>query len=60
MTIHYEGKPVGSLTNRTWSYELEKSIGFALVSRSLNAGDEISIETEEGVKTAKLVQLPFI
>lgn len=60
MTIRYEGKPVGSLTNRTWSYELEKSIGFALVSRSLNAGDEISIETEEGLKTAKLVQLPFI
>ena len=60
MTIHYEGRPVGSLTNRTWSYQLEKPIGFALVSRKVNSGDEIAIETEEGMKEAKLVELPFV
>ena len=60
MTINHEGKSVGSLTNRTWSYELEKSIGFALVSRRMNAGDEIFIETEGGEKKAKLVELPFV
>ena len=60
MTIYYDGEPVGSLTNRTWSYELEKPIGFALVSRNVTAGDQIFIETEVGLQNARLVELPFV
>ena len=60
MAIQREGKLVGSLTNRTWSYQLEKSIGFALVSREVNAGEQIFVETEDGMKKAKLVELPFV
>ena len=60
MNIQHEGKSVGSLTNRTWSYQLEKSIGFALISREVKAGEEIFVETEDGMKTAKLVELPFV
>ena len=60
MTIYHDGEPIGSLTNRTWSYQLERSIGFALVSRNVTAGEEVLIETEAGMQDAKLVELPFV
>ena len=60
MTIYFDGEPIGSLTNRTWSYQLEKPIGFALVSRKVTAGEEVLIETEAGMKDAILVELPFL
>ncbi|MBT5798749.1 MAG: glycine cleavage system protein T [Alphaproteobacteria bacterium] len=60
MPITHKEKQVGSLTNRTWSYKLERVIGFALVSREVVAGDHIMIETEAGLKEAKLVDLPFV
>ena len=60
MTIYNDGEPIGSLTNRTWSYQLERSIGFALVSRNVTAGEEVLIETEAGMKAAELVELPFV
>jgi glycine cleavage system aminomethyltransferase T len=60
MTIYHDGEPIGSLTNRTWSYQLERSIGFALVSRNVTAGEEVLIETEAGMKAAELVELPFV
>jgi aminomethyltransferase len=60
MTIYHDGEPIGSLTNRTWSYQLERSIGFALVSRNVTAGEEVLIETEAGMKASELVELPFV
>ena len=53
MEIYHRGEPVGSLTNRTWSFQLEKTIGFALVSKKV--GESVLIETEQGMKEAELV-----
>ena len=59
--IYHQGELVGSLTNRTWSFQLEKTIGFALVSKKVHAGESIVlIETEQGMKEAELVDLPFV
>lgn len=60
MEIYHQGEPVGSLTNRTWSFQLEKTIGFALVSKKVHAGESVLIETEQGMKEAELVDLPFV
>ena len=60
MSIYHQGEPVGSLTNRTWSFQLEKTIGFALVSKKVHAGESVLIETEQGMKEAELVDLPLV
>ena len=60
MAIYHQGELVGSLTNRTWSFQLEKTIGFALVSKKVHAGESVLIETEQGMKEAELVDLPFV
>ncbi len=58
--IYANGKKIGSMTNMAWSLRLLKNIGFALVSREYNAGDNCEIQWHGQRYKAKLVNLPFI
>lgn len=59
-TIARDGKPVGMLTNCTWSYRMKANIGFGLVSADLAAGDSVMVERASGPVAARLVEIPFI
>ena len=58
--ILVDGAKVGHLTNNVWSRRLEKNIGFALVSRDCQAGDEAVVVQEEKQIKCQLVEMPFI
>lgn len=53
-------KKVGDMTNIVWSYRLEKNIGFALVDRSVSAGDIVTVNHPGSKVPGTLVELPFI
>jgi aminomethyltransferase len=54
------GGKVGDLTVSTWSYRLERNIGFALISTQCAPGDTVEI-LQEGTKIAgTLTKLPFV
>lgn len=59
-SIEREGRKVGDLTNCTWSYRLEKNIGFALVSTACRAGDTVAVLKAGDRVAGTLVELPFI
>ena len=54
------GAKVADMTNRAWSYRLEKNIGFALLSSRLSAGDEVMVAMDDGMLSGRLCELPFI
>ncbi len=53
------GRKVGSLTNGTWSYKLDRNIGFGLVSVDCRIGDEVQIAKGDTLIDARLTPLPF-
>ncbi len=58
--ISRDGNPVGHQTNLTWSYRLEKNIGFALVSTQCVVGDEVQVSDKNLTMTGTLCELPFL
>ncbi len=54
------GAKVGDLTNCAWSYRMEKNIGFALISTSVEAGDEVEVTFGSGPVPGSLCELPFL
>ena len=58
--IEINGKKVGDMTNGTWSRRLLRNIGFGLVSREVNCGDEIIVRKEGQAIAGQLVGLPFV
>lgn len=50
---------VGDMTNGVWSRRMERNIGFALVSRVLDVGDDVTIMREGQPVHGTLVDLPF-
>ncbi len=54
------GVKVGDLTNGTWSYRLQRNIGFGLVAAHCRPDDEVEVALSEGAVAAKLVALPFV
>ena len=57
--IRFEGEAVGLLTNCVWSYRMKANIGFALVSRHVQPGDQVTIMRPYGPCGARVVELPF-
>ncbi len=51
---------VGDMTNGVWSRRMERNIGFALVSRLLDVGDDVTIMREDQAVQGTLVDLPFL
>jgi glycine cleavage system aminomethyltransferase T len=58
--IMARGGKVGDLTNCTWSWRLEKNIGFALVSSDMQPGDAVTVMRGDGPVSGTLCDLPFI
>jgi aminomethyltransferase len=54
------GSKVGDLTVSTWSYRLERNIGFALISTECTAGDTIEVLKDGARITGTLTDMPFI
>ena len=57
--IRFEGDSVGQMTNCVWSYRMKANIGFALVSRRVQPGDQVTIMRPSGPCGARVVDLPF-
>ncbi len=58
--ITRDGRKVGDLTNKAWSYRLRANIGFALVSVDAVSGDRVELALAGGGVPGRLVDLPFI
>ena len=58
--ITRDGRKVGDLTNKAWSYRLNANIGFALVSVDAVPGDRVEVALAGGSVPGRLVDLPFI
>ncbi|MEL7013145.1 MAG: glycine cleavage T C-terminal barrel domain-containing protein [Pseudomonadota bacterium] len=58
-TVESEGKPIGHMTHKAWSYRLRKMIGYALVSTEVAAGDDVIVRDGETRVAAQLTDIPF-
>lgn len=54
-----DGQKVGDMTNGTWSYKLERNIGFGLVSIDCQIGDSVVVRRGSDAVPAKLTDIPF-
>ncbi len=54
-----DGVKVGSMTNGTWSYKLERNIGFGLISVECQIGDAVVINRGEEKVSGVLTDIPF-
>ena len=57
--ILLNGVKVGSVTTLVWSWRIQRNIGLAVVDRSVEAGDDVTIQIGSKTVSAELVQLPF-
>ena len=58
-SITVNGEPVGSMTVCVFSPRLKKNIGYALVSRSVAPGTEVTVQRVTGPVTGVVQELPF-
>jgi glycine cleavage system aminomethyltransferase T len=58
--IHHKGARIGMMTNCVWSPRMKCNIGYALISVSAKAGDDVTVMRKRGPVAAKLVELPFL
>ncbi|MEM6941910.1 MAG: glycine cleavage T C-terminal barrel domain-containing protein [Pseudomonadota bacterium] len=57
--VEHNGRPVGHMTHKTWSYGLQKMIGYALISTELSSGQDVVVGTGETRVAAQLTDIPF-
>ena len=58
-TVRRDGEVVGDMTNGTWSYKLERNIGFGLLSVACTVGDRVHIDTDETQLAGIVTDIPF-
>ena len=47
------------MTNGTWSFKLERNIGFGLVSVNCNVGDHVQVQKSGNAIEGRLTAIPF-
>ena len=57
--IKRNGLKVGDMTNGTWSYKLNRNIGYGLVSVDCGIGQRVQVTTDDGTIDATLTDIPF-
>ena len=57
--VSRDGAVIGHMTNGTWSYRLERMIGYALVSTSAAPGDAVEVDVGGARYTGRLATLPL-
>lgn len=55
-----DGEKVGHMTNGTWSFGMQRNIGFGLVSVSCAVGDRVTVERAGTPVGGTVVDLPFV
>ncbi|WP_305988267.1 glycine cleavage T C-terminal barrel domain-containing protein [Roseibium sp. MMSF_3544] len=60
LDIEKNGRKVGHMTHKAWSYRLKRMIGYALISVEARAGDEVQVLKEGRYVDGELVSLPFL
>lgn len=58
--VSLNGSVIGKMTNCVWSPRMKANIGFALISVSAKAGDQVNVHRAHGPVAARLVELPFL
>ncbi len=58
--VSASGERVGSMTNGIWSPDLQRFIGFVLVTRDVQAGDRVTVQKHGKHIDATLCELPFV
>lgn len=58
--IVVDGVKVGDMTNGTWSYKLERNIGFGLIAVGCSVGDHVQVRKSGGQVDATLTAIPFV
>jgi len=53
------GAKVGDMTCGTWSYKLERNIGFGLVAAECQIGDSVEVQRDDELVAARLTDIPF-
>ena len=59
LDIEKNGKTVGHMTHKAWSYRLKRMIGYALVSVEVQPGEAVEVIKDSGRDQGTLVPLPF-
>ncbi len=54
-----DGTKIGDMTNGTWSYKLERNIGFGLVGANHQIGDSVQVQLDDEIVPGKLTDIPF-
>jgi len=57
--VAINGDKVGDMTCGTWSYKLERNIGFGLLSVDAQIGQEVDVQLDGETVGAKLTDIPF-
>ena len=57
--VERQGKPIGHMTHKAWSYRLKKMIGYTLVSTEVVVGDAVVVRDGATRIAARLTQIPF-
>ncbi|MEO0343074.1 MAG: glycine cleavage system protein T [Pseudomonadota bacterium] len=57
--LEINGKRIGAMTHKAWSYRLQKVIGYGLVSIGVSVGDQVIAKRSSGDVTGRLVDIPF-
>ena len=57
--VTVDGDKVGDMTCGTWSYKLERNIGFGLVGSDREIGDSVQVQIEGQTVAGHLTDIPF-
>ncbi|MEM8572636.1 MAG: glycine cleavage T C-terminal barrel domain-containing protein [Pseudomonadota bacterium] len=57
--IEKDGKLVGHMTHKAWSYSKKRMIGYALVSVEVQVGDLVQVIRDTGPVNGQLCEVPF-
>ncbi|MEM8581418.1 MAG: glycine cleavage T C-terminal barrel domain-containing protein, partial [Pseudomonadota bacterium] len=60
LRVEKDGRLVGRVTHKAWSYRLQRMIGYALVEIDAQAGDHVQVVSENATMDAELCSLPFL
>lgn len=57
--IEKDGKLVGHMTHKAWSYRMKRMIGYALVTVDVQPGDTVQVIRDTGPVSGRLCEVPF-
>ncbi|MEM7076226.1 MAG: glycine cleavage T C-terminal barrel domain-containing protein [Pseudomonadota bacterium] len=59
LDIEKDGKVIGHMTHKAWSYRMKRMIGYALVSVEAQPGDDVKVMGGDTPVSGRLAEVPF-